>query len=223
MLNTFDAPTRAAAQTNLLEFGDALAGRGPALNAAIGRLPRRARTAAAGGQEPLLAPDRARAVHHRARGDRRRARAGGRDPGRGVRLPRHHLHRARRGRAAVHPGVDLRGPADRGRRDRHPAADSHPARHLDLALQRPRAGGDGAADGLAGDRLGARDRDADRRPLRSAQRPARADLRIALRAQQRHRRQGRDQRRDRRRRTRSGRRSSSSRRRRPFATTPLSP
>jgi len=39
VLNMFDAPTRAAVQTNLLEFGDALAGRGPALNAAIGRLP----------------------------------------------------------------------------------------------------------------------------------------------------------------------------------------
>jgi virulence factor Mce-like protein len=36
LLNTFDEPTRAAIQTNLLEFGNALAGRGPDLNAAIG-------------------------------------------------------------------------------------------------------------------------------------------------------------------------------------------
>ena len=36
MLNTFDEPTRAAAQENLVEFGNALAGRGPDLNAALG-------------------------------------------------------------------------------------------------------------------------------------------------------------------------------------------
>jgi virulence factor Mce-like protein len=39
VLSTFDEPTRAAAQQNLLEFGDALAGRGPSLNSALGRLP----------------------------------------------------------------------------------------------------------------------------------------------------------------------------------------
>jgi virulence factor Mce-like protein len=39
VLNTFDAPTRVAAQQNLLEFGNALAGRGIELNSAIGRLP----------------------------------------------------------------------------------------------------------------------------------------------------------------------------------------
>jgi phospholipid/cholesterol/gamma-HCH transport system substrate-binding protein len=38
VFNTFDEPTRAAIQTNLLEFGNALAGRGVALNAAIGDL-----------------------------------------------------------------------------------------------------------------------------------------------------------------------------------------
>lgn len=36
-LSTFDEPTRIAIQRNLLEFGNALAGRGPALNEAIGR------------------------------------------------------------------------------------------------------------------------------------------------------------------------------------------
>jgi phospholipid/cholesterol/gamma-HCH transport system substrate-binding protein len=38
VFNTFDDPTRAAIQINLTEFGDALAGRGQALNAAIGDL-----------------------------------------------------------------------------------------------------------------------------------------------------------------------------------------
>jgi len=40
VLSTFDEPTRVAIQANLVEFGNALAGRGPALNAALGRLPR---------------------------------------------------------------------------------------------------------------------------------------------------------------------------------------
>jgi virulence factor Mce-like protein len=38
VLNTFDEPTRLAIQRNLVEFGNALAGRGQALNAAIGEL-----------------------------------------------------------------------------------------------------------------------------------------------------------------------------------------
>ncbi|HYU60984.1 MAG TPA: MlaD family protein [Solirubrobacterales bacterium] len=38
VLNTFDEPTQVAIQRNLVEFGDALAARGPALNAAIGQL-----------------------------------------------------------------------------------------------------------------------------------------------------------------------------------------
>ena len=38
LLNTFDEPTRVAVRANLIEFGDALAGRGPDLNEAIGRL-----------------------------------------------------------------------------------------------------------------------------------------------------------------------------------------
>jgi virulence factor Mce-like protein len=39
VLNTFDEPTRVAIRENLTEFGNALAGRGPELNAALGRLP----------------------------------------------------------------------------------------------------------------------------------------------------------------------------------------
>jgi phospholipid/cholesterol/gamma-HCH transport system substrate-binding protein len=37
VLNTFDTPTRRAIQDNLVSFGDALAGRGPDLNAALGQ------------------------------------------------------------------------------------------------------------------------------------------------------------------------------------------
>jgi virulence factor Mce-like protein len=39
VLSMFDAETRAASQENLVEFGNALAGRGPILNSALGRLP----------------------------------------------------------------------------------------------------------------------------------------------------------------------------------------
>ncbi len=39
LFNTFDEPTRIAIQANLVEFGNALAGRGPDLNAALGELP----------------------------------------------------------------------------------------------------------------------------------------------------------------------------------------
>lgn len=39
VFNTFDQPTREAIQTNLVEFGNAVAGRGPVLNEAIGELP----------------------------------------------------------------------------------------------------------------------------------------------------------------------------------------
>jgi phospholipid/cholesterol/gamma-HCH transport system substrate-binding protein len=39
LLNTFDEPTQLAIQENLFEFGNALAGRGPALNEALGELP----------------------------------------------------------------------------------------------------------------------------------------------------------------------------------------
>jgi virulence factor Mce-like protein len=38
VLNTFDEPTRLAIQRNLVEFGNAIAARGPALNEAIGKL-----------------------------------------------------------------------------------------------------------------------------------------------------------------------------------------
>jgi virulence factor Mce-like protein len=39
ILDTFNGPTRVAVRQNLVAFGDALAGRGPQLNAALGQLP----------------------------------------------------------------------------------------------------------------------------------------------------------------------------------------
>lgn len=39
VLNTFDGPTRRAIKVNLTEFGNAVAGRGPDLNSALGELP----------------------------------------------------------------------------------------------------------------------------------------------------------------------------------------
>ena len=101
MLSTFDEPTRVAIQENLFEFGNALAGRGPDLNAALGELPERARVPRAGDDATSPSPDteleRFITAQRRGRG---RGRAGRRDPGAAVRHPRHHVHRARRGRAA---------------------------------------------------------------------------------------------------------------------------
>ena len=188
VLNTFD-PRRGRAPDEPVGFGDALAGpragaqRGDRQPAGVLGLLRPV------AEEPLLAPDRARAVHHRARGDRRRARAGGRDPGRGVRL------------ASTPPSP--RSPRSRGRssRSRSPRArrprpsGSTPCRGSALARHR-----DPLFDDLEPaarrcrtarrDRLGARDRDAGPAPAPTAQRAARADLRVALRLQQRHRRAG---------------------------------
>ena len=117
VLSTFDEPTRVAIQENLFEFGNALAGRGPDLNAALGRAARHGRATSTPVMRNLaVAEHAAGAVHQRQRRRRRRGRPGRRDPGRPVRQPRHHVHRARRGRAAVHPGHDLRDAADLRRR-----------------------------------------------------------------------------------------------------------
>ena len=75
-LDTFDEPTRTAIQANLFEFGNALAGRGPDLNAALGELPGDARGPRARDGEPELAGDPARAVHRHDLRRRRRGRAG---------------------------------------------------------------------------------------------------------------------------------------------------
>ena len=56
VFNIFDEPTRAAIQANLLEFGNALAGRGVSLNAAIGELRPLVERLDPGDEEPRL-PD----------------------------------------------------------------------------------------------------------------------------------------------------------------------
>ena len=94
-LDTFDSPTRAAIQANLVEFGNALAGRGPALNAALGKLP-----GALEVLEPVMenlgAPDTRLerfivAISAAAGEVAPSARRAGGD----VRQPRHHLRRPR--------------------------------------------------------------------------------------------------------------------------------
>ena len=83
---------RATRSRNLVEFGNALAGRGPDLNEAIGAfeplLPRLERVT-----RILATRAAASAVLPRARAVRRRGRAGRRGPGADVRRPRHHLRR----------------------------------------------------------------------------------------------------------------------------------
>ena len=107
----FNDDTRTAMQENLRGFGDAFAGRGESINTALGVLPALlrdiqpvAKNLASPGHAPQALLQRAgrRRAHRRAR--RRVA-------GQPVREPRHHVRRARRGRQAVHPGLDHRGRA----------------------------------------------------------------------------------------------------------------
>ena len=106
--------------------------------------------------------DAARPLLQGARRHGHRGGAGGRGAGLAVREPGHHLHGARLDRAAVPPGVDLRGPAERGGRDpRVPEAAPVPAQQRRL-LPRAAAGrGHAAALGAdPGRRLRGRHRDA---------------------------------------------------------------
>ena len=80
VFNMFDAPTRTAIQSNLLEFGNALAGRGVDLNEAIGQLKPLGRGPDAGDAEPGRPEHRPLqlrllAVGHRGRGRAGRARS----------------------------------------------------------------------------------------------------------------------------------------------------
>ena len=81
------------------------------------RVPAAAARRRPGGAEPRLAGDQPAPLLRRAgrRGGDRGARR--RDAGRAVRQPRHHLPRAARGRAAVHPGLDHRRRARARHRD----------------------------------------------------------------------------------------------------------
>ena len=111
VFNTFDKPTRVASQTNLTEFGNALAGRGQDLNDAIQFAPVLlaslipvAQNLSESGHAPEqpVPGARARGFDHRA---------GRRRPGRPLRQPRHDLLGAGRRGPAVHPGLDLQRPA----------------------------------------------------------------------------------------------------------------
>ena len=115
-VNMFDEDTRDASQTNLRGFGDAFAGRGQSINQAIGAFRPLLRDAIPVLQNltseetnlPRFIGELADAASIVAPAAETQARA--------VRQPRPHVRRAARGRAAVHPGVDLRGSRDARRR-----------------------------------------------------------------------------------------------------------
>ena len=92
-------------RNSLNGFGGGLAGRGRDLNTAIGALRPAAQGPRAGGAPTWPAPEtQTRPLLQGARRRGRRGGAGGRDAGRAVREPGHHLHRARLDRAAVPAG-----------------------------------------------------------------------------------------------------------------------
>ena len=105
------------------------------------------------------------------RGDRGRGRPGRRDPGAAVRLARHHLHRARQGRPAVHPGDDLRSRRRRSTRATRRCRSIRPflAHSADLFTEL-QPGVEGAREDRAGARPTAlRDRHAGSARLAAAQ------------------------------------------------------
>ena len=158
VLNTFDEPTRVAVQANLVEFGNALAGRGPTLNSAIGRL------------RPLL-PRLERVMTNLADRDTKLGRffsalsdtaaevapVAAQQGDMFVALDTTFTALSER-RAAVHPGDDLRERADSGHRHRGAAADPSVPRPQRSALRRPAARDRLAAGERVDDRLGARGR-----------------------------------------------------------------
>ena len=111
VFNTFDKPTRVASQTNLTEFGNALAGRGQGLNDAIQFAPVLLASLIPVAQNlsnPATRLNNLFPALERAAVDHR---AGRRGPGRPLRQPRHDLLGAGRRGPAVHPGLDLQRPA----------------------------------------------------------------------------------------------------------------
>ena len=115
----FDARTRRGSQQSLNGFGTGLAGRGRDLNEAIAELRPLLRDL-----EPVAAqPGRPARPSSPGSSGRSAATAAevapvAEDAGRAVREPGHHVHRARRRRAPVPPGVHLREPADARHGDR---------------------------------------------------------------------------------------------------------
>ena len=110
----FDDKARVGSRNSLDGYGGGLAGRGGDLNRAIVALAPAAARPRAGGGQPGGARDAARPPLQGARQGGVGGRSGGRDAGPAVREPRHDVHRARVDRPALPPGVDLRGPAERG-------------------------------------------------------------------------------------------------------------
>ena len=107
----FDEKTRYAIRQNEAGFGNALAGRGPQLNAAFGTLRKLAESAEATAPQPGLALDRLRRLLAGAGGLQRHRRPGRRDQRHPLRRPRPDLRRLRPRLPALHPGNDLEGPA----------------------------------------------------------------------------------------------------------------
>ena len=127
VFNMFDDPTRVAIQQNLLEFGNALAGRGVDLN--DGDRPAQAPRPGphTGDEEPGGPEHRPLQLRLLAVGHRRRGRSGRADPGPALRRPRHDLRCLRPRRTALHPGVDLEVARGRGRGDRDACRPSGPS------------------------------------------------------------------------------------------------
>ena len=93
----------------------------PAAERSVRRAARLARKQPAGAARARRPQHQLRRLLAGARGALGDRRPGGRDAGRPLRRPRPHLRRLRPGLAAVHPGNDLKGPADPRRRQRRPA------------------------------------------------------------------------------------------------------
>ena len=160
---------------NLFEFGNALAGRGPALNEALGKLPERARVPAAGDGEPRRPPTPT------SRGSFRRSR---RPPPRSPRSPRPRRScssrstppspRSQQVARPVHPGDDLRDAADprRGRPQALPVMRPFLA-HSATLFTELQPGVKTLAETAAGARLGDRDGDPGAARHAGAQPPAR--------------------------------------------------
>ena len=110
VFNMFDKPTRDASQTNLEEFGNALAGRGQNLNQAIAAFNPLLLNLVPVMTQPVGPQDAAEPLLRRARQRGAHRGAGGRAAGRALPQPRHDVHRdLRRARPAA--GEHLGGPA----------------------------------------------------------------------------------------------------------------
>ena len=113
VLNMFDEETRDAIAVNTDGLRRRVRGPRRVDQQRDRRLPAAAARHRPGRAEPVVAGDQPAPLLRRAGrrgGDRR---AGGRGAGRAVRQPRHHVRRAARGRAALHPGLDHRRRARR--------------------------------------------------------------------------------------------------------------